>query len=877
MRKPDSRLFGLVSRGVRGRVSVRVRLLAIVLISSVTLLAIGVGASSYMVRSGRDARNWAELASSTTTPAVAIVQTFGEERRLSMLQLAGDPAATAQLPEARQRSDAALAALNAKGDEAQKMNPDGSGADIAAYGQLLAQLPKVRAGIDSGQAPPDQVFGLFSTFVAAIVDASMLAARVAPDAGIAVQLGYAVEPLRAGEALSKAVAIGELALVTDNLTAEQRRQFTDYMGEYRGQVRYAQSVLHGERGDELQNIVSGPAWAEVDRMADAIVARTEAAGDESRSATTGSRRTDTRPPLPSTMQAWQDSANKVGSGLLKVWEDKSRDAHAQARARGDRTAIGSLFGGGAVLLVSILAFLAALLLANRFIGRMRRLRRDTLELADERLPDIMRRVSAGEAVDTPTEVSRLDFGSDELGQVAQAFNRAQVVAVSAAVAESNTRAGINTVFLDIAHRSQALVHRQLALLDQAERREENADQLELLFQLDHLATRARRNAENLIILGGKQPGRRWRQPVPLVEVVRGAVAESLDYTRIRIGRIPKVRVNGTAVADLIHLLAELMDNATSYSPPQAGVEVSASVVGRGVAVEVVDQGLGMTADDLDRRNEMLTHPPEFSVAAMSSDNRLGLFVVAKLANRHGISVKLRESAYGGVRAVVLVGSPVLETSDPAVADFDDSGPATGEFAVIGPAPVAQRGRAEADARPELPTRRPELPTRRPEVSTHRPEVPKRRPVAESDAVRDEAKPTVAEDVPSSASEEADAASRRSAWFTSPSDRESQPGAGVFGAPVTAPGSTDPVPSAGPAPRTGGGRPPLPRRVRSSAPTDTPAAGTNSVRQRSADQARNLISAVERGTRQGRRAPAESGAPTPRSDTDEGSDGYFQSK
>ncbi|WP_227980152.1 sensor histidine kinase [Nocardia spumae] len=844
----------MFSRGLRGRVSVRVRLLGIVLISSITLLAIGVGASSYLVRSGRDARNWAELAGSTTTPAAAIMQTFGEERRLSMLQIAGDPAAAGQLPEARERSDAALAALTAKGDQAQKMNPNNSGADIAAYGQLLAQLPKVRQGVDSGQAPPEQVFGLFSTFAAAIIDASMLAARVAPDAGIAVQLGYAVEALRGEEALSRALTIGELSLLTGHATPAQRVQFTDLLGEYRGHIRYAQSVLRGVRGDQLQAIVNSPAWAQVNQMADALAARgPESATDDDsgRSARTSASRgagTDTQPPLPLTSQAWQDSGSQVNSGLLRVWEDKSRDAHAEARSMGDRTAIGSLFGGGAVLLVSIVAFVAALLLANRFIGRMRRLHRDTLELADERLPDIMRRVSAGEAVDTPTEVSRLDFGSDELGQVAQAFNRAQVAAVSAAVAESNTRAGINTVFLDIAHRSQALVHRQLALLDQAERREEDPDQLELLFQLDHLATRARRNAENLIILGGKQPGRRWRQPVPLVEVVRGAVAESLDYTRIRIGRIPRVRVNGTAVADLIHLLAELMDNATSYSPPQARVEVSAAVVGRGVAIEVVDQGLGMAADDLDRRNDMLAHPPEFSVATLSSDTRLGLFVVAKLANRHGISVKLRESPYGGVRAVVLIGTPVLETADPVVAEFDDSGPATGEFAAFAPTPVAARqGRAEsvADLRGAVTPEPPALPRRN------------------ADTV-------ATPDVPAPIPADPDSSAHRSAWFTPASEQRSDPApaAGVFGAPVTAATQT---------PRAGGGRPPLPRRVRSTAANDGPAPGTNSVRQRSADQARNLISAVERGTRQGRRPSGESGSPAPQSDTNEGDDGYFQPK
>lgn len=830
--KSRSRWFGLVSRGVRGRVSVRVRLLAIVLISSITLLATGVGAAGYLVRSGRDARDWAELASSTAEPAAAIMTTFGEERRLSMLQLAGDPTAADRLVAARQRSDEALAALTAKGDEAQKMHQDGSGADIAAYGQLLAQLPLVRRGIDSGQAPPEQAFGLFSTFIAAIVDASMLAARLAPNAGIAVQLGYAVEVLRASEALSKAVAVGELALTTGASTPAQRTRFTDYLGEFRGHVGYAQTVLKGERAAQLDAIVHSGPWGQVNEMADAIAARglvPAEADTESSSRTSDSGRAHTtrdavQPALPMTMQAWRDSSAQVGSELLRLWQDKSRDAHAAARSEGDRTAVGSLFGGGAVLVISVLAFLAALVLANRFIGRMRRLRRDTLELADERLPDIMRRVSAGEAVDAASEVSRLDFGTDELGQVAQAFNRAQVAAVSAAVAESNTRAGINTIFLDIAHRSQALVHRQLALLDQAERREENADQLELLFQLDHLATRARRNAENLIILGGKQPGRRWRHPVPLIEVIRGAVAESLDYTRIRIGRIPRTRVSGTAVADLIHLLAELMDNATSYSPPQARVEVHASVVGRGVAVEVVDQGLGMSADELDRRNEMLARPPEFSVAALSSDTRLGLFVVAKLANRHGISVKLRESAYGGVRAVVLIGTRVLDAGEGGI-EFDEPGPATGEFAVLGPVErAAESSTPAADVSPEKHPAGPE-------------------PAAPADP----------EDGP-----------RRSAWFTSASDQRAAnaPATGVFGAPVTAPPTVV---------RAGAGRPPLPRRTRTAGRDEPPAAGANSVRRRTADQARNLISAVEQGTRQGRRPAAESGSPAPPFDTNEGKD------
>ncbi|NKY49026.1 sensor histidine kinase [Nocardia vermiculata] len=893
----------MVSRGVRGRVGVRVRLLGIVLISSVTLLALGIGAASYLVRSGQNARQWAELASSTTTPAIAIIDTVGEERRLSMLHLAGDPSAAALLVPARERSDAALAALIAKGDAARRMNPGDSASDIAAYDQLFTQLPLMRHAVDTRQAPPDQVFGLFTKCVEVIAGASMIAARVAPDAAIAVQLGYAVEPLRASEALSKAVTLGELSIVTGTMAPEQWSQFTDYVGEFRGQMAYSRSVLQGDRAAQLDAITSSPEWAATNAMIDAIATRgpqptdsaAEPSGDTSSDSSTSTSEPATsgatadsdgtareQRKLPMTMQAWQDNAARVGSGLQQVWEDASRDAHAAARAQGDRTTAGSLAGGGAVLLISILAFVAALVLANRFIGRMRRLRRETLQLADDRLPEIMRRVSAGETVDARDEVSRLDFGTDELGQVARAFNRAHVAAVSAAVAEANTRAGTNTVFLDIAHRSQALVHRQLALLDQAERREENADQLELLFQVDHLATRARRNAENLIILGGKQPGRRWRNPVPLVEVVRSAVSESLDYTRIRIGRIPGTRVIGTAVADLIHLIAELVDNATSYSPPQARVEVRAEVVGRGVVVEIIDQGLGMSAAELEQRNEMLTRPPEFSVAALSNDTRLGLFVVAKLANRHGIAVTLRESVFGGVQAIVLIGTPVL------VAGEDDSGTdtsalVTGEFQMIGPATsttVTDTRRSElvatVDATGSATTGEPAVGG----LSIGRPapdEQPAGDPVHRGDTTERRPAPYQPYVGPASAASRSavpPADPTPSAWFTPVRDRHVEAGAvtPIPDAPIPAAPPPQPPATRTPSPdvvRSGGGRPPLPRRTRATAREDAPATGTNTVRRRTAEQARNLISAVEQGSRRGRRFPADPGSPANRFDTREG--------
>ena len=198
------------------------------------------------------------------------------------------------------------------------------------------------------------------------------------------------------------------------------------------------------------------------------------------------------------------------------------------------------------------------------------------------------------------------------------------------------------------------MHRQLDVLDKAEREEENPEHLEQLFQLDHLATRARRNAENLLILGGDQAGRQWRNPVPLVEIVRSAVGETEHYKRVTTGKLPDIRMAGSVVADLIHLLAELVDNATSFSPPDSRVEVAGNIVGKGIVVEVEDQGIGLAPEQLDRINAFLRNPPDFGVMALSEDARLGLFVVSQLAIRHGITVKLIESLYGGVKAIVLV-------------------------------------------------------------------------------------------------------------------------------------------------------------------------------------------------------------------------------
>src|SRR6266540_2652389 len=223
------------------------------------------------------------------------------------------------------------------------------------------------------------------------------------------------------------------------------------------------------------------------------------------------------------------------------------------------------------------------------------------------------------------------------------------------------------VFLNLARRTQALVHRQLRLLDAMERRETNAEELDDLFRVDHLATRMRRNAENLIVLSGAVPGRGWRNAVPMVDVVRGAVAEVEDYTRVTVLPVRSASLAGRAVGDVIHLLAELIENAVSFSPPYTVVQVSGHLVANGFAVEVEDRGLGMSEADLEAANEQLRNPPDFT---LSSTARLGLYVISRLAERHGIRVRLRESPYGGTTAIVLIPQALVVHAEdsPALGD-----------------------------------------------------------------------------------------------------------------------------------------------------------------------------------------------------------------
>ena len=309
---------------------------------------------------------------------------------------------------------------------------------------------------------------------------------------------------------------------------------------------------------------------------------------------------------------------------------------------------------GVLLVVSV----ATALIARSLVRPLRVLQNTALEIAGNRLPEMVRRLRDADGSEAIEPIAPIALSStDEVGQVARAFDEVHREAVRLATEQAMLRNNVNAMFTNLSRRSQSLVQRQLRLIDELENAEQDPDQLASLFKLDHLATRMRRNGENLLVLAGEEPGRRWSQPVPLIDVLRAAASEVEQYERVTLRDLPTVEVAGRAVNDVVHLVAELLENATSFSAPETKVSVTGNLLNTGgVMLEIEDSGIGMTPEELDDSNERLANPPVVDVAI---SRRMGLFVVGRLATRHGIQVRLRRSATGGITALVLVPAALL--------------------------------------------------------------------------------------------------------------------------------------------------------------------------------------------------------------------------
>jgi signal transduction histidine kinase len=336
----------------------------------------------------------------------------------------------------------------------------------------------------------------------------------------------------------------------------------------------------------------------------------------------------------------------IEATLLGQMESKARELREESQRE-------AIINGALILVVLGVSLVGAFVVARSMIRSLRRLEDTATRVAQDRLPELVKQLSETDPQDVDTSVESVGVHSrDEIGRVAAAFDDVHREAVRLAAEQALLRGNVNAMFTNLSRRSQGLIQRQLSLISELESREADPDQLSSLFKLDHLATRMRRNGENLLVLAGEEPGRRWTRPVPLVDVLRAAASEVEQYERIELAAVPATEVAGRVVNDLVHLLAELLENATSFSSPQTKVRVTGHALPDGrVLVEIHDTGIGLSPEDLAAINERLASPPTVDV---SVSRRMGLFVVGRLSLRHGIRIQLRPSDSGGTTALVML-------------------------------------------------------------------------------------------------------------------------------------------------------------------------------------------------------------------------------
>jgi signal transduction histidine kinase len=668
--------------------SIRKKLTRTVLIPSITLLVLWTVVSLYFVFNGIYARLVAVSVRQVSIPAVTALSAIQQERRVGIEYLgnAGVPLPDLQLRQ--QETDRKLNELDRVFGPAIDSAPAEIASRMKELKADLDQLPVLRSQVNFRSISKAQVNNFYDGLLDTAAHLFDTQARIVPDATAVQGAIAASEVFRSTDTMSREVSLVTGAFAAGEFSPDDYLQFAQLVGAYRSELARTAPFLEPEVRDQYQALIASDSWKRLVAAEDALVKR-------------GPWTSRDKAAVPVSQAEWQSVTNQVSAGLADLTIGQADKISAATISSGNSQLRNAILGSVLALLVSVASIIIAVRVSRTLVDRtlmtrLERLRKDSLDLAGSRLPDIVERLKNGEAVDVNVELPRLDHGKDEIGQVAEAFNVAQLTAVSAAVSEAKARSGVHNVFLGIAHRNQVLVHRQLQILDEMERREEDSTQLASLFQLDHLATRARRTTENLIILGGKQPGRRWRKPVPLMEVLRAAVSETEQYSRVQVEAIPEVSLAGSAVADTIHLIAELVDNASSFSPPGSQVQVTGILVARGVVVDVSDQGLGMKDAVREWANAMMADPPEFDAMALRADSSLGLFVVARLASRLGVTVTFDPSRYGGTRATILIPIHILATDDQADHENDELWNAQ-EFVVNGSRGADESGVAEPEA------------------------------------------------------------------------------------------------------------------------------------------------------------------------------------
>jgi signal transduction histidine kinase len=585
-------------------------------------------------------------------PAMGALEEVKKER-LRGLEVVSSPGLdTTPLINQQRQTDRAISEMNTVVSGLINSAPEALRGPMTDLTADFNRLGDIRSRVASRQITAEELEAFYDGLFDTATRLAEMQARIVPDPETLLGALTAADTFRATDMFSREVSLVGTVLGTRQMTPEQHQQIANYIGAHHAIMRQATPNLLPNVRARYERLLTSPAWQQL-MEAEARIIATPSFG--------------TRDTPPVKLEDWRRITNEVGTEMSAVVYGQTDEISAAGLVNGNAALWTVLWGSLVALLASIMSFIFArrvyrTVVDDALLTRLRGLRIESLAMA-EKLPDVVRRLREGETVDVKTEMAALEhYGHDEVGQVAHAIRLFQQEAVDAAVGETRARQGARVVFVGMAHRIQRLLRHMHGTIDQLERNEENSTQLAKLYELDNSTTRARRTVENLLVLGDQQPGRRWSRPVALMDVLRAAISEIDQYSRVVIGHVPELMVNGAAVGDTIHLISELIDNATSFSPPNTQVHVDATTVARGVAIDIADQGLGMSQAARHRANSMMSEPPEFDRLVLENNKaeQLGLFTAARLAHRRDIAVEFGVSAYGGTRATVLLPDRILD-------------------------------------------------------------------------------------------------------------------------------------------------------------------------------------------------------------------------
>jgi signal transduction histidine kinase/outer membrane murein-binding lipoprotein Lpp len=630
---------------------VRWRILALIVVPTLAAVILGglrIGSAASSALADQRTENVALL----NADVVRLAQSMEDERDITAGYIAaGQPTgnATLHIELTNQQAATDEAAQQVTGQAASIGDNYSSSVRQALNGVLarISDLPQLRAAASSPRFPTEPMIQDYTNSIGSLLTFTSLSGAGTSDTTLGNDVIVLTALARAEDQASAQRGTLFASLWTGKFPPQGLSDLQDEQASQAADQAAFTSAASLSQQQLFQNTVSG---TPVDQAAyeESLAISTSANGSASIGSTGANAANLWYQNMTSTLGKMRSVENTLMNNII------SRSQSLQTSATRFAVVIGIV-----VLALLILVLLVTTFVARSMIRPLRRLREDALDIAGTRLPDMVRRLSETEGSDESVEIEPIAVSStDEIGEVARAFDQVHREAVRLAADEAMLRGNLNAMFVNLSRRSQSLIERQISLIDNLEQGEQDSNRLSSLFRLDHLATRMRRNSENLLVLAGHEASRRWSQPVPLVDVLRAAISEIEQYERVVLNVQPGITVVGQAVNDVVHLVAELVENATTFSPEDSQVFVSGQpLTTGGVLLDITDGGVGVSDQEMGHANWRLDNPPVVDVGV---SRRMGLFVVGRLAARHGVRVRLRHASSGGLTALVWLPDTVAQ-------------------------------------------------------------------------------------------------------------------------------------------------------------------------------------------------------------------------